>query len=197
MDRLVYVAMSGAKETLRAQTTNSYNLANVSSAGFRADLSAFQAQQVQGAGLASRAYATNNTVGADMGAGTIEQTGRNLDVAVQGPGWIAVQSPEGSEAYTRAGDLRVDANGQLTTAVGYPVLSDSGPIAVPPYASLTIGHDGSVSIIPLGQTATTSTVAGRIKLVNPPADSLERSDGGLFQLNDGSGTPAADANVTI
>ena len=131
MDRLVYVAMSGAKETLRAQTTNSYNLANVSSAGFRADLSAFQSQQVQGAGLASRAYATNNTVGADMGAGTIEQTGRNLDVAVQGPGWIAVQSPEGSEAYTRAGDLRVDPNGQLTTAAGYPVLSDSGPIAVP------------------------------------------------------------------
>src|SRR6202041_453994 len=85
-----------------------------------------------------------------------------------------------------------------TTAAGYPVMSDSGPIAVPPYASLTVGHDGSVSIIPLGQTATTTTVAGRIKLVNPPADSLERSDGGLFQLNDGSGTPApADANVTI
>src|ERR1700722_272978 len=197
MDRLVYVAMSGAKESLRAQTANNYNLANSSTTGFRADLSAFQAQQVQGAGLPSRAYATSSSTGWDASGGTVQQTGRNLDVAVQGQGWIAVQGPNGTEAYTRAGDLRVDANGQLTTAAGYPVMSDSGPIAVPPYASLTVGHDGSVSIIPLGQTAATTTVAGRIKLVNPPADSLERSDGGLFQLNDGSGTPAADANVTI
>ena len=196
MDRLVYVAMSGAKETLRAQTTNSYNLANVSSAGFRADLSAFQSQQVQGAGLASRAYATNNTVGADMGAGTIEQTGRNLDVAVQGSGWIAVQSPEGSEAYTRAGDLRVDPNGQLTTAAGYPVLSDSGPIAVPPYASISVGNDGSISIVPLGQTPQTIAVCGRIKLVNPPVDSLERTDGGLFRARSGGDTPA-DATVQL
>jgi flagellar basal-body rod protein FlgF len=196
MDRLVYVAMSGAKESLRAQTANNYNLANASTVGFRADLSAFQAQQVQGAGLPSRAYATSSSTGWDASGGTVEQTGRNLDVAVQGQGWIAVQGPNGTEAYTRAGDLRVDANGQLTTAAGYQVLSDSGPIAVPPYASLFVGHDGSISIIPLGQTAQTTTVAGRIKLVNPPADSLERSDGGLFQLSGGGETPA-DANVTI
>ena len=191
MDRLVYVAMSGAKESLRAQTANNYNLANASTVGFRADLSAFQAQQVQGAGLPSRAYATNSSTGWDASGGTVEQTGRNLDVAVKGQGWIAVQAPDGSEAYTRMGDLRVDANGQLTTAAGYPVLSDSGPIAVPPYASLSVAHDGSVSIIPLGQTATTTTVAGRIKLVNPPADSLERSDGGLFQLSDGQRNPGS------
>src|SRR5580704_11021431 len=198
MDRLVYVAMSGAKQTLRAQTANSHNLANVSTVGFRADLSAFQAQQVSGPGLPSRAYATDNSVGWDASGGTLEQTGRDLDVAVQGPGWIAVQSPTGSEGYTRAGDLRVDPNGQLTTAAGYPVLSDSGPISVPPYASLSVGNDGSISIIPLGQTATTTTVAGRIKLVNPPADSLQRSDGGLFQVSGGDGTAVpADAGVSI
>ena len=129
------------KQTLRAQTANSHNLANVSTVGFRADLSAFQAQQVSGAGLPSRAYATDDSVGWDASSGTLEQTGRDLDVAVQGQGWIAVQSPQGSEAYTRAGDLRVDPNGQLTTAAGYPVLSDSGPIAVPPYASIAVGHE--------------------------------------------------------
>ncbi|MFI4867186.1 MAG: flagellar basal-body rod protein FlgF [Steroidobacteraceae bacterium] len=196
MDRLVYVAMSGAKETLRAQTANSYNLANVSTVGFRADLSAFQSQQVQGAGLPSRAYATDGTVGWDAGSGTVEQTGRNLDVAVQGQGWIAVQSPEGSEAYTRAGDLRVDPNGQLTTAAGYPVLGDSGPIAVPPYASISVGHDGSIAIVPLGQTPQTIAVCGRIKLVNPPSDSLERTDGGLFRLQSGGDAPA-DATVQL
>ncbi|MGA2861183.1 MAG: flagellar basal-body rod protein FlgF [Steroidobacteraceae bacterium] len=196
MDRLVYVAMSGAKETLRAQTANSYNLANVSTVGFRADLSALQSQQVQGAGLPSRAYATDGTVGWDAGSGTVEQTGRNLDVAVQGQGWIAVQSPEGSEAYTRAGDLRVDPNGQLTTAAGYPVLGDSGPIAVPPYASISVGHDGSIAIVPLGQTPQTIAVCGRIKLVNPPSDSLERTDGGLFRLQSGGDAPA-DATVQL
>lgn len=196
MDRLVYVAMSGAKETLRAQTTNSYNLANISTVGFRADLSAFQSQQVQGAGLASRAYATDGTVGPDMGGGTIQQTGRNLDVAVQGAGWIAVQSPEGSEAYTRAGDLRVDPNGQMTTAAGDPVLGDSGPIAVPPYASISVGSDGSISIVPLGQTPQTVAICGRIKLVNPPANELERSNGGLFRSRGASDVPA-DASVKL
>jgi flagellar basal-body rod protein FlgF len=196
MDRLVYVAMSGAKENLRAQTTNSYNLANISTIGFRADLSAFQSVQVQGAGLPSRAYATNSVAGADMSAGTIEQTGRNLDVAVQGPGWIAVQSPQGNEAYTRAGDLHVDPNGQLMTAAGYPVLSDSGPIAVPPYAQIAVAPDGSISIVPLGQTPQTIAVTARIKLVNPAADSLERSDGGLFRSRNG-GDATSDASVQL
>ena len=196
MDRLVYVAMSGAKETLRAQTANSYNLANISTTGFRADLSAFQAQQVQGAGLSSRAYATNDTTGWDASTGTIEQTGGPLDVAVQGQGLIAVQAPDGSEAYTRAGDLHVDTNGQLTTAAGYPVLSDSGPISVPPYASISVGHDGTVSIVPLGQTAQTVAATGRIKLVNPSSDSLERIEGGLFRSKSGGDVPS-DANVQL
>jgi flagellar basal-body rod protein FlgF len=196
MDRLIYVAMSGAKESLRAQTTNSYNLANIATIGFKADVSAFQSRQVTGAGLPSRAYATDSSAGADLGDGTIEQTGRNLDVAVQGPGWIAVQSPQGNEAYTRAGDLHVDVNGLLTTAQGYPVLSDSGPIAVPPYASIGVGNDGSVSIVPLGQTAATIAVVGRIKLVNPAGDSLERGDGGLFRLSTGADAPS-DSGVHL
>src|SRR5215467_10764368 len=124
MDRMLYVAMTGAKETLRAQTVNNHNLANVSTNGFRADLSAFQSRAVDGTGFASRVYATNASVGWDDTNGALLSTGRDLDIAVNGPGWIAVQGPDGKEAYTRAGDLKVDATGQLTTATGLPVMGD-------------------------------------------------------------------------
>ncbi|MCC6625757.1 MAG: flagellar basal body rod protein FlgF, partial [Chloroflexi bacterium] len=174
MDRLVYVAMSGAKETLRAQAANNHNLANASTTGFRADLSAFQSQAVAGDGLPSRVYAVATSVGWDPGGGALEQTGRDLDVAVQGAGWLAVQAPDGTEAYTRAGDLRVDGAGLLQTGAGHPVLGDGGPIAVPPHAAIAVARDGSVSIVPLGQGARTVAIVGRIRLVNPPAETLQR-----------------------
>ena len=196
MDRLVYVAMSGASETLRAQAANNHNLANASTTGFRADLSAFQSQAVEGTGLPSRVYATNGSVGWDDSTGELQQTGNTLDVAISGAGWIAVQGSDGREAYTRAGDLRVDAAGQLRTGTGKPVLGDGGPIAVPPHASINVARDGSVSIVPLGQTATTTATVGRIKLVNPPAGSLERGADGLFRLKSGSDA-AADAGVQL
>ena len=196
MDRLVYVAMSGAKETLRAQTANNHNLANASTTGFRADLSAFQSQAVQGAGLPTRVYATDNTLGFDPTSGELEQTGRELDVAINGAGWIAVQGADGREAYTRAGNLRVDVNGQLVTATGHAVLGDGGPIGVPPHGSINVARDGSVSIVPLGQTPTTVATVGRIKLVNPPAADLARGQDGLFRLRLGTDAPA-DASVQL
>ena len=112
MDKLVYTAMSGAKETLRAMAANNHNLANVSTTGFRADLTAFQSQAVQGAGEPTRVFATNSSIGWDSTTGNIQYTGVDLDVAVNGDGWIAVQGSDGREAYTRAGDLRIDATGQ-------------------------------------------------------------------------------------
>ena len=118
MDRFLYIAMSGAKETLRAQTVNNHNLANASTTGFRADLSAFQSRAVAGSGYASRVYATNATTGWDSTQGALMSTGRDLDVAINGEGWIAVQGPDGREAYTRAGDLRVDPSGQLMNGDG-------------------------------------------------------------------------------
>src|SRR4029078_11315858 len=124
MDRMLYVAMTGAKETLRAQTVNNNNLANVSTTGFRADLAALQSRAVDGTGYASRVYATNGTVGWDASSGAMLSTGRDLDIAINGPGWLAIQGPDGKEAYTRAGNLQVDATGQLTTANGRPVLGD-------------------------------------------------------------------------
>ncbi len=196
MDKYLYVAMSGAKETLRAQAVNSHNLANASTTGFRADLAAFQTRAVDGTGFASRAYATNATIGWDTTTGALLSTGRDLDVAVNGEGWIAVQSADGSEAYTRAGDLRVDTSGMLRNGAGDIVLGDGGPVTVPQSNSVLVGADGSVSIVPLGQGPETTAVIGRIKLVKPPVDSLERGVDGLFRMKDGSQAPA-DASVQL
>jgi flagellar basal-body rod protein FlgF len=196
MDKLLYVAMSGAKETLRAQAANNHNLANASTTGFKADLSAFQSRAVTGPGYASRVYATDSTVGWDSTSGSQQQTGNPLDVSVNGPGYIAVQDATGNEAYTRAGDLHVDANGQLMTATGLPVLGDNGPMSIPPYSSVSIAKDGTVSVIPLGSTAQTSAVVGRIKLVNPSPDAVQRGTDGLFHST--STEPlAADAATTV
>lgn len=196
MDKLLYVAMSGAKETLRAQAANNHNLANASTTGFKADLSAFQSRAVTGPGYASRVYATDNTVGWDHGIGAIEQTGNPLDLAIHGDGFIAVQDPTGNEAYTRAGDLHVDPTGQLLTATGLPVMGDNGPISVPPHSSINVGGDGTISIVPLGQTPNTVSTVARVKLVNPPVDTIQRGNDGLFRAT--SGQPLeADASVKV
>lgn len=196
MDRFLYISMSGAKETLRAQTVNNNNLANASTTGFRADLSAFQSRAVEGAGYASRAYATNSTTGWDSTHGTLTTTGRDLDIGIQGPGWIAVQGADGREAYTRAGDLRIDPSGMLTNSAGHQVLGEGGALSVPPHSSMMIGADGTISIVPLGQGPETTALVGRIKLVNPPAESLVRGEDGLFRTADGTDA-APDASVRV
>jgi flagellar basal-body rod protein FlgF len=196
MDRMLYVAMSGARETLRAQASNNHNLANASTTGFQASLSAFQARQVQGDGFASRTYATNSIVGIDHSSGTLQTTGRDLDVAVLGNGFLTVQAPDGREAYTRAGNLRVDAQGQLTTVTGLPVMGDGGPISVPPNTSLLVGSDGTLSVIPQGSGPETKAVVGRVKLVDPPADQLVTTADGLLRQRDGTDA-AASATVRL
>jgi flagellar basal-body rod protein FlgF len=196
MDKLLYVAMSGASQTLRAQAANSHNLANANTTGFKADLSAFQSRAVTGPGFASRVYATDASVGWDSTVGSQITTGNPFDVAVQGQGFIAVQDSQGNEAYTRAGDLHVDPTGQLLTAAGLQVLGDSGPLSVPPYSTATVAPDGTISIVPMGQTPQTSSNVGRLKLVNPPSDTVSRGADGLFRTNNGQ--PAeADASTTI
>jgi flagellar basal-body rod protein FlgF len=196
MDKLVYVAMSGATQTLAAQAANNYNLANASTAGFKADLSAFQSRAVAGPGFSSRVYATASSVGLDTTPGEQMQTGNPLDVAVQGSGFIAVQDANGNEAYTRAGDLHVDPSGLLMTATGYQVLGDDGPITLPPSGSITVGADGTITVVPNGQTPVSMARVGRIKLVNPPPATVQRGTDGLYRTSDG--TPAdADANTTL
>ncbi len=196
MDRYLYVAMSGARETLRAQASNSHNLANSSTTGFRSDLTAFMSRALEGPGFDSRAYATTSSVGWDRSEGAVVSTGRDLDMAIQGEGWIAVQAPDGREAYTRAGDLRLDTDGTLRNGAGHAVLGDAGPLSVPANASLLLGADGTLSIVPLGQGPQTIASVGRVKFVNPPAAELERGTDGLFRMKDGSDAPA-DAAVKV
>lgn len=196
MDRLIYVAMSGASHTMNQQALVSHNLANVSTVGFKAEVSAFRALQVQGDGSQTRAFVMNSTPGADLSSGVIQNTDRDMDVAVQGKGWIAVQAADGSEAYTRNGSLLVGPNGLLQTRNGLTVLGDGGPLAVPPDAEVTIAKDGTVSIIPNGQSPNTMAAVGRLKLVNPPEADLVKSGDGLFRLSSGLPAPS-DANVVL
>lgn len=196
MDKLLYVAMSGAKETLLAQAANNHNLANASTTGFKADLTAFRSQAVTGAGYASRVYATGSQIGWDDTVGAQITTGNPLDISVQGPGFIAVQDASGKEAYTRAGDLHVDPSGQLMTATGHQVMGDGGPISVPPFTSISVAADGTLSVVPLGQTPLTSATVGRIKLVNPPSASVVQGTDGLFHTANDTQAPA-DASARI
>jgi flagellar basal-body rod protein FlgF len=197
MDKSLYVAMTGAKEILDAQAVNNFNLANASTTGFKADLAAFQSQAVTGSGYASRVYATESTSGWDQSQGALTTTGGPLDVAVQGAGFIAVQGPNGQEAYTRNGDLHLTPEGLLVTSGGQPVLGDNGPISVPPSSSIKIGSDGTVTVLPFGAPAQSLAAIGRIKLVNPAPDTLVRETGGLFQLATGSSPAPADASVKL
>jgi flagellar basal-body rod protein FlgF len=144
----------------------------------------------------SHNLANVNTTGFDTTAGTLVPTGRELDVAVQGEGYIAVVGLDGREAYTRAGDLRIDSSGQLRTGTGLAVLGDSGPVAVPPHATIAIGGDGTVSIVPLGQGPETRAEVGRIKLVRPQAAELAKDADGLLRMKDGTDAPA-DAATTL
>jgi flagellar basal-body rod protein FlgF len=190
MDRLIYTAASGAKHILEQQATASHNLANVSTTGFRAQVDSFRAVPVQGDGLPTRAFVVDSTVGADFSSGPLQMTGRDLDVAVKGQGWLAVQMPDGSEAYTRNGALQMNANGVLQSAGGFTIAGDGGPITVPPDVTVAIGGDGTISSIETTTKPGAPTVLGRLKLVNPPESDLVRGDDGLFRLKNGAAAPA-------
>jgi flagellar basal-body rod protein FlgF len=195
MDRLIYVSMTGARHALEAQATVAHNLANVNSSGFRAQLNALRAVHLFGEGMPTRSYVVDSTVGTDFRPGTVQQTGRTLDVAVMGRGFLAVQLPDGAEGYTRAGGLGIGAGGMLETPQGYPVLGDGGPIAIPPDVNLTIAKDGTVSATPTSGRHSVN-VLGRLKLVNPDESELARGDDGHFRLRAG-GTAAVDPNVVV
>ena len=189
MDRLVYIASATAARLETAQAVAANNLANASTAGFKADLLASRAALLHGAGWDSRVYAPVTGAGLDASAGAIQQTGRDLDVAVDGQGAIAVQAADGSEAYTRAGNLRVGASGMLETAGGQPVLGDGGPLLLPPYQSVSIGRDGTVSVVPDGQGPEAQVVIGRIKLVSLPTEGLHKGGDGTLRSADGAVLP--------
>lgn len=196
MDRLIYTAMTGASHVLEQQATVAQNLSNTNTPGFRAALHTFRAVPLVGEGLATRAFVVDSTAGADFSAGIMQSTGRELDVAVQRQGWLAVQTADGGEAYTRDGGLQVTANGVVQTRNGLNVVGDAGPLTIPPDTEVTIAKDGTISTVPSGSQPSQVVVVGRLKLVNPPENMLARGDDGLFRMRDGSAA-AADVNVSV
>ena len=196
MDKALYLAMTGAVHNNRAQALHANNLANVATTGFRADFAQARAMQVFGPTLPSRAYALTERPGTNLAKGSVDATGRDLDVAIAGDGFLAVQSSDGSEAYTRAGNLTIDRDGALRDGQGNAVLGDGGPIRLPPVQSVTIGEDGTISVRPDGQAAGTLAQQGRLKLVNPAPDTLTKGMDGLLRQRDGA--PAVvDENMRV
>ncbi len=196
MDRLIYTAMTGASHVLQQQAAVSENLANANTTGFRATLNTFRAVPLVGEGLPTRTFVVDSTAGSDFTPAVIQQTGNPLDVAVQGSGWIAVQDADGKDAYTRNGSFHFSPNGVLQTHSGLSVLGDTGPITIPPDTAVTFAKDGTISTVPSGSNAASVVVVGRLKLVNPPDDQLERGGDGLFRMKDGS-TASADASTEV
>jgi flagellar basal-body rod protein FlgF len=194
---MIYVGMSGAKHAMEQQASVANNMANVSTPGFRAQINNFRAVPVTGEELPTRTHVVASTPGADLRAGPMTETGRALDVAIRGDGWLAVQTADGSEAYTRVGNLQVGAGGQLLTMDARPVVGETGALAVPPGSTVTIANDGVVSALTPGGSPMDSAQVGRLKLVNPRAADLVRGDDGLFRMRDGLPAAPADPAVTL
>ncbi len=196
MDRSLYIAMSGAKQTLLAQTANANNLANAQTTGFKSDYEQFRSMPVFGPGYPSRVYAMTERPSSDFNMGPIQTTGNELDVAVKGEGWFAVEGKDGKEAYSRSGDLRITPEGRLETGNGRAIIGDQGPIIIPPAEKIDIGTDGTISIIPLGENEANLAVIDRIKLAIPELTNLEKLNDGLMYTKDGTEV-VASANISL
>lgn len=188
MDRIIYTAMSGANASAHRQSVLAHNLANASTQGFRAELSAFRSVPLQGQGASTRVFALEATSGHLNTPGPVQRTERALDAVAVGNAWFGVQGLDGTEAYTRAGSFEVSPNGQLVTTTGLPVLSDAGaPIEVPAGAAVSLGADGTITAKVGNQP---SNQLGRLKLATPTAeDPLQRGDDGLFRAASGDPLP--------
>ena len=198
MDRALFIAMSAAKEAELVQRVNNHNLANASTTGFKADFAALVDRSVQGPGYPDRSYTQGlETRAFDTRPGTIEQTGRDLDVAIMVEGWFTIQAPDGSQALTRRGDFHINADGMLTTGDGDLVLGVDGPILVPPAQSLVIGEDGTVSIRPVGQPVNALAQVNRLNLVKPPLEQLQKGEDGYIRFTGPAGELRPDASIRV
>lgn len=196
MDKSLYLAMSGAKQTMLAQAVHANNLANATTTGFKADLAQARSMPVFGEHFPSRVYALTENPATQFAAGALQETNRELDIAMKGEGWIAVGNAEGQEAYTRDGSLSITPTGMLVTSSGHPVFGNSGPIVIPPAAKVEIGVDGTVSVVALGEGPSAVAEIDRIKLVNPDVKNLEKGSDGLMKTRDGS-LPEPDAALRV
>ncbi len=196
MDKLLYLSMTAAKNTLIGEAAVSSNLANAELPAFKSDLEQFRSMPVFGDGFPSRVYALSERAGIDFSPGTIYKTGNPLDFAINGDGFIAVQAADGTEAYSRRGDLRINNAGLLENGNGHLVYGNGGPIAVPPSESFEIASDGTITIRPAGQDEKTLALVDRIKLVNPNTDDLYKESDGLFRMRNGE-KAKVDASIRV
>lgn len=188
MDRLIYTAMTGARHSFLQQAGVANNLANANTVGFKAQMHRFEAVPILTEAMPTRAFVVDVSIQDIFAPGPILRTDNPLDVALDGRGWLAVQTADG-EAYTRAGELEVNLNGVLQTRTGHILEGDGGPITIPPDNHIMIGSDGTVSVIPAFGNPNVVNVVGRLKLVNPPETDLVRGDDGLFRLKEGGISP--------
>jgi len=197
MDKVLYIGMSGARENMLSQQAHANNLANATTTGFKADLAQARAMQVFGEGHPSRVYAMSERPATDTDSGTLIETGRQLDVAIQGEGWIAVQAPDGTEAYTRAGELQISAQGQIVTGRGLPVIGNGGePITLPPIEQIEIANDGSITVREQGEAANELILVDSIKMVKPEPGMLFKGIDGLMRTdNQQPLLPALDVQI--
>ena len=196
MDKSIYLSMTAASNSLLSQATVTNNLANASIPAFRSDLEQFRSMPVFGDGFDSRVYSMTERPGIDFSHGTIYKTGNPLDIAINGDGWIAVQTIDGTEAYTRRGDIRINNSGFLENGNGQLILGNGGPIQMPPADQVVVGTDGTITIRPIGQDERTLAVIDRIILVNPPINEMYKADDGLFRLRSGENAEL-DASVRL
>ncbi len=186
MHELLISITNSAKQTMQAQAINAHNLANAATEGFKSEIAYYAALDPKG----------DISSIPDLSPGTVRATGRDLDVSINGAGWIAVMAEDGTEAYSRRGDLHVDAFGQLTNGSGQAIMGNNGPIALPPFGSLEIGSDGTISVLPLGQTPNTIAVVDRIKLVSLEENQVLRGTDGLIRMPDGFPVEA-DSSIEV
>lgn len=196
MDKMLYLAMTGAKNVDLQQATTANNLSNINTNAFKADLASFRALPVVGPGAPTRTYVVDNTIGHDLSQGSLLHTGSASDFALGSPGFFAVQTADGGEAYTRNGGYVLDANGMMRTRSGLPITGDGGPITVPTGYQVMLGQDGSVMGVPQNGADRTPQLLGQIKLVNPEAKEIYKGPDGLFRMNNGDNA-AADATVKL
>lgn len=197
MDKLLYIAASGAKQDLLGTAVRANNLANAQTTGFKAQLEQARAMPAFGEGLPTRVFSMTESPTNNYKVGAMIQTDRELDLAIQGPGWFAVNDAQGNEAYTRAGSLQLGPDGVLEDAHGNAVLGEGGPLFLPiPLSNINIATDGTISVRPQGAPETVLEEIGRLRLVNPDVKEMQRGLDGLFRLKDG-GQADDDLNVRI
>ena len=197
MDRLIYSSLAAMRGAMARQATIANNLANVNTAGFRGEFTSAEAEWLKGSGLSGRATVSQDVTGADMTNGAVQATGRDLDIALNGDALLTVQAQDGSEAYTRRGDLQVSDSGLLTTGDGMPVQGQSGPITLPPADSISIGKDGQIWIVPQGGDPKAPQAVDTIKMVSPQGSTIRKGLDGLFHVEGGGALPSdPDATLT-